>query len=197
MDNSSIRFLEKIDNYLVQLMDILSCIYSYLNITTVFFGVMLLLIIMSMKAGRIKIFCQLTLQNSYLISKSEFRNAFYPPTAYLFTGQLQTLACAFSMLFRHKHRKDKIRFLRELVDLEDGGCISLDWAIGEKNTLGEEKSIIGLLPGVTGDSSDLYIHNTLRQAMNAGFKCVVINYRGLGGTPLKVTSTFIIYNCFL
>jgi predicted alpha/beta-fold hydrolase len=43
-----------------------------------------------------------------------------------------------------------------------------------------------VVPGLTGDSTKLYMISTVKAAVERGFDAVVINYRGLAGVPLKV-----------
>ena len=44
-----------------------------------------------------------------------------------------------------------------------------------------------LVPGLTGDHSELYSMHIIRDANMNGYDCVVANYRGLSGVPLKVS----------
>lgn len=81
---------------------------------------------------------------------------------------------------------------REIFELSDGGLLALDWFYAqdsEGKTKDKETStnpLIILIPGLTGDHTVLYMISTLRAALKNHYDCVVVNYRGLVGVPLKV-----------
>ena len=88
----------------------------------------------------------------------------------------------------------KKRYHREILELSDGGEIALDWLIhpNMKKHSESDRHIIALIPGVNGDSEKMYAI-ALHQACIANeFDLVVINWRGMGGVPLKVS--FLISN---
>ena len=106
---------------------------------------------------------------------------------------------------RMKKNQCAIKWNRHLVHLRDGGCISLDWAIENKN-LKEEiieeedegivdyQPILALIPGITGENMDKYLEDTIIEANQYGFKCVVVNHRGMSSTTLTVCiDTYYIY----
>lgn len=45
------------------------------------------------------------------------------------------------------------------------------------------------MPGVSGGNDNLYLWSMMKEATNAGYKCVVVNFRGTSGVPL--TSPYI------
>lgn len=73
-------------------------------------------------------------------------------------------------------------FHREILILNDGGEVALDWLeVG----CGDDAPIIVILPGLTGESQAEYIKCLVMQANCRGIRCVVFNNRGLGGVELK------------
>ena len=85
---------------------------------------------------------------------------------------------------------------REYVRTFDGGQISLDWydpncesqlcskSCRSKIHSDYNKPIALFLPGLTGCSQAEYIKTLVPIAHKIGYRAVVINYRGLGNTPL-------------
>nr|XP_027203568.1 protein ABHD1-like [Dermatophagoides pteronyssinus] len=91
-----------------------------------------------------------------------------------------------------------LHYHRELLQTPDGGQISLDWydpncersspcsqpgysfgKVGDR-----PKPIALFMPGLTGSSQSEYIKTLVPIAFQIGYRPVVINYRGLGNTPL-------------
>lgn len=72
---------------------------------------------------------------------------------------------------------------RELLTLNDGGVVALDWS--EDNCYPTSPIVI-IVPGLTGSSQADYLRCILTASKNVGIRCVVFNNRGLGGIPLKV-----------
>lgn len=75
---------------------------------------------------------------------------------------------------------EHISYTREIHTFEDGGSYSLDWA-GEPS-----KKILFIVPGLTGGSEAVYIKHLVLEGLNRGYHCVVMNGRGINGTPLTV-----------
>jgi predicted alpha/beta-fold hydrolase len=48
------------------------------------------------------------------------------------------------------------------------------------------RPLLAVIPGVTGDNTKLYMVSMVKAACKNGFDMVCINYRGMGGVPLKV-----------
>ena len=92
---------------------------------------------------------------------------------------------------------------REVFDLSDGGQLGLDWfpcpnadgSKGDKET--STKPLLVIVPGFTGDSTVLYSVSIIRAAHTNGYDCVLINYRGMAGVPLKVSYTTLSNTKFL
>jgi predicted alpha/beta-fold hydrolase len=89
-----------------------------------------------------------------------------------------------------------MKYDRELFKLSDGGTIALDWHIDESDgipsAIGEEdfyhlpskRPILCLISGLSGGNDNLYVYSMVKEATLAGYKCVVINFRGAAGVPL-------------
>ena len=89
-------------------------------------------------------------------------------------------------LFRLK-RAPPAPFERQDVDLADGGVIALDWTQPLDATAGPDAPIVAFVPGLTGSSKAPYVLSAidlLRRTFRR-VRCVVVNYRGCAGTPLR------------
>lgn len=71
----------------------------------------------------------------------------------------------------------------EILVLQDGGEVALDWA---EASCTPHSPIVIILPGLTGASQAEYIKCLVSAAKNVGIRCVIFNNRGLGGIDLKV-----------
>lgn len=72
------------------------------------------------------------------------------------------------------------------MELSDGGEIALDWLRNPK-TETKNRNIVVLFPGVNGDSYNFYCKSVKRDCIARDFEFVVVNWRGMGGVPLKVS----------
>jgi len=70
----------------------------------------------------------------------------------------------------------------ELLTLQDGGTVSLDWGPKPERT-GRERIVL-VLPGMCNHSGTSFIQTTMRHLKQAGFRAVALNYRGVGGLQL-------------
>ena len=70
----------------------------------------------------------------------------------------------------------------EVLDLSDGGTMSLHWY--EPPTVNTNKVVV-LLPGLNNDSHTSFIQSAMRHFRSEGFQAVALNYRGLAGLRLK------------
>ena len=92
-------------------------------------------------------------------------------------------------LSNHKN----IHYERKLLDLPDGGVVSLDYAENQSNKNTNNKindKIILILHGLTGGSNNSYIKDIVHcfisdPKYNSNYKVICINYRGINDTPLK------------
>lgn len=86
---------------------------------------------------------------------------------------------------------------REIFELSDGGHIALDFFYTDKRPNKKKKDytkrespyrpLVVIVPGLTGDHTRLYMISTIKAGLENGYDCVVVNYRGLAGVPLKVS----------
>ncbi len=84
-------------------------------------------------------------------------------------------------------------FQRELLVMDDGGTIALDWGytMSHQTTyLDKNRPIVVLLHGLLGDSQSEYIYHFIPRLLNAGYRPVVMVARGCGGLALTSPSTF-------
>lgn len=78
---------------------------------------------------------------------------------------------------------NKIAYSREIISTEDGVDISLDWK--EDNEMMDEKTpIILCLHGMGGDSKTRVMETFSNLSLKRGYRAVVYNRRGHGGTSL-------------
>ena len=89
----------------------------------------------------------------------------------------------------------KFKTEREIFELSDGGQIALDWFVhkdSKAKTDNEEKvrPLLAIVPGVTGDATKMYMISIAKASYQHGYDVCVVNYRGLGGVPLKVRRIF-------
>uniref|UniRef100_A0A8R1IFH7 AB hydrolase-1 domain-containing protein n=1 Tax=Caenorhabditis japonica TaxID=281687 RepID=A0A8R1IFH7_CAEJA len=79
--------------------------------------------------------------------------------------------------------------LKEIVEFEDGGAAGIDWLIPAGAD--ENSPIVIFLPGITGSTYDSsYVLHPVKEARDKGWRCLVVNPRGLGGVKLRTTKTY-------
>ncbi|EGZ14966.1 hypothetical protein PHYSODRAFT_509951 [Phytophthora sojae] len=127
------------------------------------------------------------------------KKKFYP-LWYLFNGHLQTLQLSWA---NEMEPTPAIAYERQLLDMPDGGVVSLDWALlpstttkDTKESLEERvdsnKKTVLILPGLTGGSGEHYIRSAVERLNALGWQCVVLNSRGCQNTPLRTPRLFCI-----
>ncbi|GMF50729.1 unnamed protein product [Phytophthora fragariaefolia] len=161
---------------------------------------------------------KLTAERPKLVYKSSPRNErllancahlvkkkFYP-LWYLFNGHLQTVQLSWA---NEMEPTPAIDYKRQLLDMPDGGVVSLDWALlpsmtrDEKSKTRDEKASLEeqvdtntktvlVLPGLTGGSGEHYIRSAVERLNALGWQCVVLNSRGCQNTPLRTPHLFCI-----
>ena len=105
----------------------------------------------------------------------------YRPTFWCFNGALNTAASAFVQ------KRAKVNYERELVRLDDGGTIALDWSRPSPQTNDSSatmpppanKLVVLVLPGLSGSSKSNYVTHIVDEANKAACVAVVMNYRGI------------------
>ncbi|XP_037046990.1 phospholipase ABHD3-like [Bradysia coprophila] len=75
-----------------------------------------------------------------------------------------------------------IHYRREILTLNDGGEVALDWMEEGCKKL---SPLILILPGLSGDSHSDYVRCLVVAAQGIGVRTVIFNNRGLGGVKLK------------
>lgn len=73
-----------------------------------------------------------------------------------------------------------IEYDRELLELNDGGCVALDWALPKQQEA--DAPIVVVMHGLTGCSASM--RSLCASALERGYRPVVFNKRGHGGVKL-------------
>lgn len=90
----------------------------------------------------------------------------------------------------------EIPYIRELIDLPDGGVVSLDWApvpspsSEDAPAIDRTRRTVLILPGLTGGSPEFYIRKSVQRLNARGWQCVVLNARGCADTPVRTAQLF-------
>ncbi|KAI9487331.1 MAG: Alpha/Beta hydrolase protein [Benjaminiella poitrasii] len=112
----------------------------------------------------------------------------YTPTPYLRSRHLQTMYASF---YDASPTKNDITYQRQMLEFENGGVASLDWAV-PSSPLPEDTPTVVILHGLTGGSHENYIRGLLqiitRPPIN--YRAVVYNARGCGFTNVKTPQLF-------
>ena len=80
-----------------------------------------------------------------------------------------------------------LTYSRELLILEDGGRVALDWRIRNANT---DSPVVVIHHGLCGHSQSSYIRSMIIELESQGFYCVVFVARGCGKNTLTTPETF-------
>jgi predicted alpha/beta-fold hydrolase len=127
------------------------------------------------------------------IHSSLATHKYYAPW-YLSNGHLQTLQLSNEM----KSVDPLVAYERQILDMPDGGIISLDWALPPRadgtiprvSEIDPTRRTMLLLPGLTGGSGEFYIRSVAKRMVSLGWQVVVMNARGCADTPLKTAQFF-------
>lgn len=121
----------------------------------------------------------------------------YKPYWLTITPFLQSLTYIFVDEFQKYWFPEK--FDRELIVLNDGGTVGIDWAVDRETGSGrpnprdnKRKPILLISPGLGGGSRNLYTLGLMWSAQKSGFKVGTMLYRGAEGVP--ITSDKISYS---
>ncbi|XP_064382894.1 phospholipase ABHD3-like isoform X2 [Halichondria panicea] len=105
--------------------------------------------------------------------------------------------CHFMTILRAAFQKcpnSVVKYNREILPLDDGGEVALDWACqqGSVNLLNSSETtpVLLILPGITGKSQDNYLMHLSQDGILTGYRPVVFNQRGNGGLFLKTMRTY-------
>ncbi|KAF7338315.1 AB hydrolase-1 domain-containing protein [Mycena venus] len=110
----------------------------------------------------------------------------FNPVWWLFSGHLQTIYCVLGDF----SKTDVLQYNRQLIRLEEGGTLGLDFAPADHSKVREDAPIIVVLHGLTGGSYESYVRSILVPATKPveegglGYRAVVVNYRGCAGVPV-------------
>lgn len=107
----------------------------------------------------------------------------FRPKLFLSHCYIQTLLGYFKPALK------EIMFVRQYIEMNDGGIIALDWHKSSKVKVGKNSSILIIFPRLTGDA--LSVSQICVLAAERGFRVVVFNRRGHGSSYLttpKLTS---------
>jgi predicted alpha/beta-fold hydrolase len=138
------------------------------------------------KSARVKLYYKHNALNDYIVKNTaEFRKV-YSSTPYLVNGNLQTMFFEFKR--RMIHCPFTIKYERQLVKLNDGGQLAIDWPIFPEidKKLTNSSPVIAILSAMAGGRNDSYVNTLIEEAAKRGYKSALINHRGCSKTPLLV-----------
>lgn len=110
----------------------------------------------------------------------------YWPPFWCFQGHAHTiLAVGFRIFISKTYR-------REVTETPDGGEIFLDWMdADDTSTINKaRRPTVIIMPGLTGSSKESYIMHYADDMHRLGFRSVVFNQRGYGGSKLRTPRGF-------
>ncbi|KAJ8323450.1 hypothetical protein QVD99_005160 [Batrachochytrium dendrobatidis] len=121
-------------------------------------------------------------------------NVFHPHPL-LPGGHLQTMYAA----IYKRTSAQSVKYSREIVDMPDGGIISLDWhfpnsgsddlqagfdSLNGTTISSTKQPLLMVLHGLTGGSHETYVQDIVEEVALSGVSSVVMNFRGCSKTPL-------------
>lgn len=141
------------------------------------------------KSFKLTLYYQRTERNDYLYKNVSCFHRIYRPTFYLFTGMLQTVILE---VFKVTAKKDcGVTYERELVKLDDGGQLSVDWPAPPANfEITSATPLLVVLSGMTGGRKDVYVAKLIRDAFARNCRPILLNQRGLSNTPLTTPKLY-------
>ena len=116
----------------------------------------------------------------YIIQNCARLTTPFSPPAWASNAHVQTILPA---ILGHLLPKSSVKYSREMLSLPDGGCLALDWASVEGVEHKAGCPVLLVLPGLTGDAEGMA--GVCEPGTQRGFRCVVFNKRGHGGSPLS------------
>lgn len=121
-------------------------------------------------------------------------NSYYWPMFWCLPGQMQTLVRGIWNVLMKKSRT--LPYRREVIKTPDGGKISLDWMDNDDCSVykHDERPTVILIPGMSGSSGEGYAMQMVKSTAHLGYRTVVFNNRGLGGSRLRTPRTFCVHN---
>lgn len=120
----------------------------------------------------------------HLIAETPSIRSYYPHPL-LPLGSVQTMYSAIADTVA----VDEVHFKRHVLLLPDGGTIAVDvsppeWDEAESEQ-GQKRQTVLLNHGLTGGSHESYVRHVIPPLVASGYRCVVVNFRGCGQTPVS------------
>ena len=116
------------------------------------------------------------------IENSRIRQLTFTPYSLAFWNHLQGLTYLVVNITVEKFEFLQEKYTRELIMMQDGAQLAISWHNGPPQP-SDKRPILVIFPGLAGDEKVLYIRTIVRR-MQKDFKCVVVNWRGMGGGDL-------------
>lgn len=121
------------------------------------------------------------------VSKSEIKNLEYSPYFLCPNNWAQSILYCLSEVYFNLNYP--LKYEREVFEMKDKGSVAIDWVVDKFSGIpveSDKRPILVCFSGLSGGNDNHYIYSMMRDATKAGFKCVIINYRGTSG--MKMTS---------
>lgn len=116
--------------------------------------------------------------------------ASYHPHPLIPLGGLQTIYSAFA----NTVEVDVVHYKRHVLLLPDGGTIAVDVSPPEwdedSSDEGQKRKTVVLNHGLTGGSHESYVRHVIPPLVKSGYRCVVVNFRGCGQTPVTAPQMY-------
>ena len=137
------------------------------------------------QTGKIKMYYQPsnTLWNE-LLTATGLNNRQYKPSLFALNATWQLFW--FGVISAAEKLFGKVKYQRQIFELADGGELALDWLTHQTSENKALRNIVICVPGLSGDSREVYCLCIAKQCIERNLDFVVINYRGTSGVPLKV-----------
>ncbi|XP_046582987.1 protein ABHD15-like [Haliotis rubra] len=111
----------------------------------------------------------------HLLSKCRLRERVFSPSFWIRNPHVQSVLAAICPSF-------DVNFDREYLQMRDKGVVALDWVVSVQPKIKRKRTILLIIPSITG--SALGVSALCYDATQRGFKAVVFNRRGHGGSVL-------------
>ncbi len=166
--------------------------WNYLYDPTIFYTALIISIVLYYihyrysKCRPMALYYAHTELNDFVAKSTAAFHKTYSPTIYLTNGNLQTI---FYGIKRHYiASRFGITYEREMVKLDDGGQLAMDWPIYPEvdQKMTPETPVIAIMAGLTGGLKDIYVATMMKDGAKRGYKTVLVNQRGCSGTKMLV-----------
>ncbi|EDQ88418.1 uncharacterized protein MONBRDRAFT_37380 [Monosiga brevicollis MX1] len=113
----------------------------------------------------------------------------YAPTPFHWIDFQGTLSTVIPFFFRYTSLFPE--YYRELLPMEDGGTIGLDWAVPLEEVAKSDRPIVIIQHGLAGSSTSMYVVAAVRTLLaTKDYIPVAMNARGCGGVRLTSKAVF-------